>query len=757
MHRLHRLIHTAGLAALLILTGAGLTGCATLFGEPERPYLVGKGRRDITGPMAGVQMFGFVREGQTTAGVHFRLWSRAFVVADAASPKDRLVLVTADLGSLPHEIQRDVVKNLQAEYGDLYRLDNVILAATHTHSGPGGYWHYGAGSPLGGAFHKMHYNAIVEGITRSIIDAHESIEPADVLIARGEVENAGANRSLKAYMNNPDEELAKYEHDTDRTMTLLRFDGARGPIGTINWFAVHPTSMTYNNRLISGDHKGYAEQEFEYQWERRSALDYGDANFVAAFANSNCGDVTSNLNLDNTGPGENEFESTRIIGRRQLDVARRLFQSAGEPLEGPIESIQGYVDFSKLEVGAEWTKGAGPQRTCPSAYGYAFAAGSTEDGGGHPLFREGMLERNAMIDSIASQMAGHKPSDEIRACHLPKVVLFAPGEMEPPAQAQVQPLGIARVGQLVFVVHPGEITTMAGRRVRETVARALGTTPEWVVIAAYANAFNGYTTTNEEYQTQQYEGGHTLYGPWQLAGFQQEYDRLSRRLIGEKVAPFPPTVEDAATTETVEMAAEKMMGPKPRDLRGQVDSTPIGNEFDRLPPGETFGRVLVDADPLYERGSQVRVAFRTGNPSNDFHNGGNTITIERRAGEGWVRALTDRDWSTKFHWSTDPLPPPAPPVTEADVMAKPGDSDAEEMEAGNENAEAEDESEEAGDAEETDEEDPAQVASRATITWDIPANMEPGVYRVVFHGAYLDRRDGLVKHFNAESSRFTVR
>lgn len=747
MHRLDRLTKIAGLGALLILTAAGLTGCAMTAGEPEHEYLVGKGRRDITGPMADVQMFGFVREGQTTAGVHFRLWSRAFVIAEAGSPKSRLVLVTADLGSLPHEIQRDVVDRLQEDYGDLYRLDNVILAATHTHSGPGGYWHTGAGTPLGSPLYIEHYNAIVDGIVQSIVDAHESMEPSEILIARGDVENGGANRSLTAYMNNPDEELAKYEHNTDRTMTLLRFDGAGGPIGTINWFAVHPTSMTYNNRLISGDHKGYAEQEFEYRWERRSALDYGDAHFVAAFANANCGDVTSNLNLDNTGPGDDEFESTRIIGQRQLDTARQLFQTAREPLSGPVESIQGYVDFSKLEVGAEWTKGAGPQRTCPSAYGYAFAAGSTEDGGGHPLFHEGMLKRNAMIDSIASQMVGHQPSDEIRACHLPKVVLFAPGEMDPPAQAQVQPLGIARVGQLVFVVHPGEITTMAGRRVRETVAEALGTTPEWVVIAAYANAFNGYTTTYEEYQTQQYEGGHTLYGPWQLAGFQQEYDRLSRRLTGEAVA----AVGDAATTGTVEASAapagpESVAGPRPRDLRGQVETASLGTEFDRLPPGETFGQVLVDADPLYKRGSQVRVAFRTGHPSNDFHNGGNTLTIERRAGDGWVRAFTDRDWSTKFYWTTDPVPPPAPPVTEAELLGK-----SAAMEAASE-PEPETSTDEGALAEE-----PRPTASRATVTWDIPEAMEPGIYRVVFHGAYLDGRDGLVKHFNAASSRFTVR
>jgi neutral ceramidase len=538
-------------------------------------------------------------------------------------------------------------------------------------------------------------------------------------------------------------------------MTLLRFNGANGPIGSINWFAVHPTSMTYNNRLVSGDHKGYAEQEFEARWEPRGEADYEAPDFVAAFANSNCGDVTANLNLNNTGPGENEFETTQIIGQRQLDVAWQLFRSASDPLSGRIESVQAYVDFSSLEVDAAWTKGEGPQRTCASAYGYAFAAGSTEDGGGHPLFKEGMLQPNAMIDGIAANLFGRSPSDEIRACHLPKVVLFAPGETDPPQQAQVLPLGIARVGQLVFVVHPGEITTMAGRRVRETVAAALDTTPEWVVVAAYANDFSGYTTTHEEYLTQQYEGGHTLYGPWQLAGYQQEYNRLSRMLAG--------TYERTAADK----AAAKAGLPIPRDLRGQVASVTIGTTHDPLPVGDVFGQVLEDTQPAYLRGSQARVAFRTGNPQNDFRNGSNTVTIERRSGDDWAPMLTDRDWSTKFAWSTDPMPAAEWPLTAeemAAVMAGASKSEAAATPAASgeaapaqASADASASAAPAAADEAAAPSPPPPTASRATVTWDIPKNMEPGAYRIVFHGAYRDGRDGQVRHFEAVSSRFTVR
>ena len=40
-------------------------------------------------------------------------------------------------------------------------------------------------------------------------------------------------------------------------------------------------------------------------------------------------------------------------------------------------------------------------------------------------------------------------------------------------------------------------------------------------------------TTPEEYDTQQYEGGHTLFGRWTLPAYQQEIDRVSRALVSD--------------------------------------------------------------------------------------------------------------------------------------------------------------------------------------------------------------------------------
>jgi neutral ceramidase len=644
------------LAVLLIFAVPALA-------QDDLNYLVGVGKTDITGPAGDIPMFGYAKEGQNTAGIHFRLFARAFVIAEPGDG-NRLAIVIADLGSAPHEIQREVVDRLSERYGGTYTLANTFVSATHTHSGPGGYWHYGGDgdSPLGSPFNRAHFDHIVDGIVGAIAQAHESLRPGRVLKGSAVVENAGAQRSAPAYMANPADERAKYDADTDKRMTLLRIEDADGPIGALNWFAVHPTSMTYDNHLISGDHKGHASALIE--------AEQGDG-FVAAFANSNCGDVTSNLNLDNTGPGENEFASTRIIAERQYEVAAQLLKSADDQIVGPIASVQTYVDFSDVTVDGKFT-GAGDQHTCASAYGYAFAAGSTEDGGGHPLFHEGMTERVEAIDNILKTMIP-PPSDEFRACHLPKVILFATGEQDPPMYQQVLPLSIARLGSQVIVGFPGEITTMAGRRLRDTVGEVLDVPTDRIIIAAYTNDYAGYTTTNEEYNTQQYEGGHTLYGPWTLAAHQQEYAKLA----GALAAGDTPKPDVTAT-----------------DLRGQIADTPLGTMTDPLPEDGKIGEVFEDVEKTYRVGDHVDMRVWTGHPQHAFLKDNDFAAVQRKEDGDWVTVSTDNDWSTRFYWVAGKSDsdashayiiwsmPPDTPTGEYRIVhtfwAKPGDGPAKE-------------------------------------------------------------------------------
>ncbi len=650
-------------------------------------------------------MLGYVRADQFSTGIHTRQWARTVVVAEPQG-KGRVAMVVADIAFPTHTLKIDVVDRVQKVLGDLYRYDNIIVSGTHTHGAPGEFHHALAGSPVGGRFCEPYYEALAEGISKSIIEAHRDLQPGNVFVAQGEVADAGANRSMPAYLENPAEERAQYQSDTDKMMTLLSLVGRQGPVAEVNWFAVHPTSMTNLNKLVSGDNKGYASIRLEA--DRRLA-DAKAQPFVALFAQTNCGDVSPNIGANFTGPGKTDSESTQIIGQRQFEVARQLIEKASEKIEGPIETLQTFVDFSTLVVSDEFT-GHGDQHLFASAFGYPFAAGA-EDGRGHPLFREGMKEPNPLIDGII-RAAIHppEPSAEFRAGHRPKVILFAPGLYRPPMQEQVLPLGLVRLGSVVLVVGPCEYTTMAGRRIRKGVAQVLDIEPSRVVIAGYSNDFAGYVTTFEEYQSQQYEGGHTLFGPWTEAGHRQEFVKLARALKNKET--IAPSV-------------------MPVDWRGKVTSTWQEGPDESSPQGGKFGDVVTPPAASYKPGDRAEVVIWTGNPSNDYHRGEKYFAVERQEGGAWKQVVDDGAWETKIEWKqTEKLDPK---LVDKSVKKDP------KLEAFK-----------LSPAPRELRPDPFQ----ATLRWNIPKEMPVGTYRFVHYGRH--KASGKVERFESATPSFQV-
>ena len=87
-----------------------------------------------------------------------------------------------------------------------------------------------------------------------------------------------------------------------------------------------------------------------------------------------------------------------------------------------------------------------------------------------------------------------------------------------------------RLGPLVLIALAQEVTIVAGLRLRRAVADVLGVPTRHVLVQGYANDYAGYVTTPEEYGAQRYEGGHTMFGRWELPAYVQEVTRLARDL-----------------------------------------------------------------------------------------------------------------------------------------------------------------------------------------------------------------------------------
>ncbi|XP_029312523.1 neutral ceramidase [Cottoperca gobio] len=621
----------------------------------HKPYLVGVGRADCTGPPAEIPLMGYANTQQTAAGIHTRLYSRAFIIDDG---RRRVVFVTADVGMISQRLRLEVLQALKVKYGDQYRQDNVVLSGTHTHCGLAGYFQYTLFMITSNGYMKASIEPLVNGIVKSIDRAHGTMRPGRIFRSRGLLDGSSINRSPHSYMNNPDDERRRYKWNTDKNVLVLKFTDLDGDgIGMLSWFAVHAVSMNDTNRLVSSDNMGYASYLLEQ--DKNAGELPGQGSFVAGFSSSNLGDVTPNTrgprcmntglpcnHLNSScpvggtkmckaiGPGDDMFESTRIIALNIYRKAKELYAGAEEEVTGLLHTAHQWVNMTDVTVQINATHTAS---TCKPALGHSFAAGTT-DGGGELNFTQGAVEGDPFWDGIRDALLG-EPSKQTQECHHPKPILFSTGEMNWPLpwHPQIVDVQIITIGSVAVVAVPGEMTTMSGRRLREAVKQELESEGAFrdseVVIAGLSNIYTHYITTYEEYQVQRYEGASTIYGPHTLSAYLHKYRGLARAIAQDRVSELP-------------------VGPQPPFFKNLFNLLPAPS-MDRKPENSSFGDVLQQVYPIYRQGDVVSVTFVAGNPrhSGDIRDKTFvTVEIHDNRTDTWEVVHTDASWETRFHW-----------------------------------------------------------------------------------------------------------
>jgi neutral ceramidase len=664
----------------------------------DSAFVAGRGLADITGEAAECGMLGYGRRDQVSDGIHQRLWARAYVLADARGaaergPAGRVLIVVCDLPLMFQSVHDEVLRRLLSRFGPLYTVENVMLTVTHTHCAPGGYsGHFLYNSNTGG-FRPLTFGAIVEGILEAVERAHIDVAPATLTVTHGELADASANRSPQAFARNPECDRAFFPRAIDPQTTLLRIERAGVLVGAINWFATHGTSLTNRNTLISGDNKGFAA----YWWQRQVTADDGSGPdrpvAITAFAQTNSGDMSPNVSCGRgRGPTEDEFENTRIIGLRQANAAASLADRPGPPLDGGVDFRLVYVDMPNQIVRPDFSGDGLEHRTGAPAAGVAAFAG-TDEGPGSRWFHQG---RNPLWDRWSRDVV-YRLSPRLRATHSPKGLMFGGNlltRVVTLAQERV-PVQLLRIGRLYLLGIPGEPTIVAGLRLRRTVASIVGADVRDVLAAGYSNDYIHYITTPEEYDAQRYEGASTLFGRWELPALQQVAADLARAMRdGRPLAPGGPAPEGRRP---------------PSQCAGATRRRPI---VDEPWPGRVFGEVVGSPPAMGSPGDRVQVEFVGAHPNNNLHRGGTYIELQRSAGASngeaedaggpWQTVADDSDWSTKFRW------------------ARVG-----------------------------------RRASRVTVTWDVPAGIEPGRYRLCYHGD-ARRADGSIHAFTGVSPAIVI-
>jgi hypothetical protein len=185
-----------------------------------------------------VPLGGFPRLRWASQGVRDPVAARALVLAE---PGCAVALVSVEILLVPGELARAAAELARQRAG--IQLDEVVIVATHTHAGPGGYWRSFAGERLAtGPYDPALARRLAERIAEAVMHASETLEAASLRVARADLPGLARNRDGER---------------VDGRLLALRATAAGGRvIGELLVFPAHSTILGGENRLVSGDWPG---------------------------------------------------------------------------------------------------------------------------------------------------------------------------------------------------------------------------------------------------------------------------------------------------------------------------------------------------------------------------------------------------------------------------------------------------------------------------------------------------------------------
>jgi single-strand selective monofunctional uracil DNA glycosylase len=237
--------------------GIALLGLVlALFASPAAALRAGAAAAVIDLP-AGVPLAGYGARGagHHSEGTLAPVEARALVL-EGARGSPRLGLVALDVLIVTPRL-RDAIEAATTDLG----LDALVVAATHTHSGPGAYvdlWLAEVG--LMGWYRADVERALGDAAARALREAAAALAPARLGAAPGPAPELAFNRRPGR----------RDDGARDPQLPVLRVDAADGaPLATVFAYAAHPVLLSAANRSLSPDYPGAARARVE---SRRGGL-----------------------------------------------------------------------------------------------------------------------------------------------------------------------------------------------------------------------------------------------------------------------------------------------------------------------------------------------------------------------------------------------------------------------------------------------------------------------------------------------------
>ena len=294
-------------------------------------YQVGWDKQQIKITPKGYAMFGYGQWSHRAYEQRTALYARSVSIVDQHG--NRLLLCCLDLGCITHAMRSQTVAQLAERLGSTFDENQLVLMATHTHSGPGGCGYEALYNMPTPGFVPEHLSAIVEAIVLSIQNAIVSEQDTEIFLGTQHFSEHTAvawNRSIKAYNRNPEVQPrtdAETHLALNREMQLISFYREQKLQSFISLFGVHATCLGNSLKAYDGDNKGYAAA-----FSEQALIEQGIQNPVTIFAQATAGDVSPHfhgkdqLKIRNQIKGEQVYQYAQQNGRYQSELALGTLQ-----------------------------------------------------------------------------------------------------------------------------------------------------------------------------------------------------------------------------------------------------------------------------------------------------------------------------------------------------------------------------------------------------------------------------------------------
>lgn len=402
-------------------------------------------------PPVGVDLTGYVGRLGPSTKVHDDLFATALVLDDGAT---RIGIVSVDI--IGTDLDQDAALRQSISKATGIAPDNLMIAASHTHSGPAIGILRQCGEPDEAYVRKLFAQmaSVTAQACENVADARISYVRAESDLAwnrREWVINAGVQQSpTSGVITDPEigALVVEFVQDENRIPRSAQNDTIPNPVVLFN-YACHGVVMGGDNLEISADWIGAA----------RNALESSGKIGMSIFLQGCCGNINPRW-------------------RGTFDEVKRAGESVANPLLAALPNARPFEDTS---IKVAWARVDLPYMPLPPE-----EVLEQEISFQREQMRKFQAEGNVGQFQIAAAMAGWAEASL-------KMLLDGGG----PESVNVG-LQVIRIGDAVLVTHPGEAFCEYGLAFRKMTARP-------VLPVAYANGNIGYIPTAEAYKEGGYE------------------------------------------------------------------------------------------------------------------------------------------------------------------------------------------------------------------------------------------------------------